>query len=119
MSGPGHVNAAERSRLMVQAWLCLLSTGHPYGTWPNTRLELMHLCKHYRVSAASDVALAEALLAAGCGDLLPRTVDMVVAAGVDRCAHAAASNDWEHATQRVLNVRLHSLCLVLCLCRAF
>jgi hypothetical protein len=114
--GPRRVAIARKvyvAVLVMQAWLCLLSTGHPYGTWPNVRLELMHLCKHYALEPASDVALAEALLAAGCGDLLRRPA-LVAAAGVDRCAHAAASNDWEHATSRVLNVRPGTLlCMLL------
>jgi hypothetical protein len=100
--------------LVMQAWLCLLSTGHPYGTWPNVRLELMHLVKHYNVAVASDVALAEALMVAGCGDLIPKAVELVEAAGVSVCAHAAASNDWEHATRRVLQVR-NCLCTAMCL----
>ena len=90
--------------LVAQAWLTLLTVGHPFGTWPNVRLELAHICKYFKLEAATDVALAEALLAAGCGDVLPRLGAPVAAAGLDPCAHAAASNDWEHATARVLRV---------------
>lgn len=93
--------------LLMQAWLCLLTEEHPYGTWPNVRLELQHLVKHFNVQPASDVALAEALLAAGCGDLLRPCTHFVEAAGISRCAHAAASNDWLHATEQVLQVRLY------------
>jgi hypothetical protein len=91
--------------LVMQAWLSLLSAGHPYGTWQNVRLELSNIVKNSRVDVASDVALAEALLSAGCGDLLPRTVKLEEAAGVSPCAHAAASNNWEHATKQALRVR--------------
>jgi hypothetical protein len=90
--------------LVMQAWLSLLSTGHPYGTWQNVRLELSNIVKSYRVDVASDVALAEALLAAGCGDLLPKTVMLEESAGVNPCAHAAASNNWDHATKQALRV---------------
>lgn len=91
--------------LLMQAWLCLLAEQHAYGTWPNVRLELQHLVKHFNVQPGSDVALAEALLAAGCGDLLRPCTHFVEAAGISRCAHAAASNDWLHATEQVLQVR--------------
>ena len=105
--------------LVMQAWLCLLSEGHPYGTWANVRLELMHIVKNYRVDVASDVALAEALLAAGCGDLLPRAVALTESAGVSPVALAAASNNWDHAAAQALKARaLVSLVLSACKLRS-
>lgn len=58
---PSHTVTNERFAA-VQAWLSLLQTGHPYGTWPNVRLELKHLVQHFRLGAASDVALAQVCL---------------------------------------------------------
>lgn len=105
----GHWRMVSRkvfvASLVAQAWLSLLATAHPYGTWGNVRLELQHILKHFRLTVASDVALAEALLASGCGDLIPVVVEPVDGAGLHPCAHAAASSDWEHATRRVLQVR--------------
>ena len=99
--------------LIMQAWLCMLSEGHSYGTWPNVRRELQLLVKHFNVQPASDVALAEALLEAGCGDMLRRCTQFIDSAGVSKIAHAAASNDWQYATDQVIKVRW-----LLC-CRCF
>ena len=99
--------------LIMQSWLCMLSEGHAYGTWPNVRRELQLLVKHFNVQPASDTALAEALLEAGCGDMLRRCTQFIDSAGVSKIAHAAASNDWQYATDQVIKVRW-----LLC-CRCF
>jgi hypothetical protein len=91
--------------LLMQAWLCMLSEGHAYGTWANVRHEMQLLVRHFNVQPASDVAFSEALLAAGCGDLLRPCTQFVDAAHVSRVAHAAASNNWQHAADQVLEVR--------------
>lgn len=98
---------AALGQLVMQAWLALLESGHPFGTWPNVRLELQQLVKSYNVAPAGDAALAHALLAAGCGDLVQPCTSFAneSASMLARCAHAAASSQWDHATDQVLQVR--------------